>query len=76
MLNCEQKEKRIKSFYCDLCYLNDGSGDPIAGHNKLKERSDFSVKVKVSDFCENFGFDPPIGSTKVIIISICKPSYF
>ena len=75
MLDAVQKQKGIKYFQSALCYLNDGSGDPIAGHNKLKERSDFSVKVKVSDFCENFGFDPPIGSTKVIIISKCNPTY-
>ena len=42
--------------------LNDGSGEPIAGHNRLIAWSAFSVNVRLSDFCENLGLDPPIGS--------------
>ena len=46
--------------------LKDGSGDPIAGHNKLSVWSAFSVNVRLSDFCENFGLAPPIGSKSIV----------
>ena len=43
--------------------LNAGTGNPCAGHDKLIALSSFLMNKLslVSD--ENFGFDPPIGST-------------
>ena len=47
--------------------LKDGRGDPIAGHNRLRVWSAFSVKVRLSDFWENLGLAPPIGSNQINI---------
>ena len=45
--------------------LNEGSGEPWAGHNKLRELADSLVNVKVSVLSENLGLAPPIGSEMI-----------
>ena len=42
--------------------LYEGTGEPWAGQDKLKEKSDFLKKVELFESAENFGADPPIGS--------------
>ena len=43
-------------------HLNDGMGDPCAGHNNGELDPSILLKVKLSASCENLGLAPPIGS--------------
>ena len=42
--------------------LNAGTGDPCAGHDKLRCLPCSRLNVKVFDSTENLGPEPPIGS--------------
>ena len=44
--------------------LNDGTGDPCAGQERLNGRAKDSSTVELFSFPENFGMDPPTGSAK------------
>ena len=45
--------------------LNDGTGDPCAGQERLNGRAKDSSTVELFSFPENFGVDPPTGSAKL-----------
>ena len=47
-------------------YLNEGRGDPCAGHVIPTPILEDMVKAEDSNFEENLGFEDPIGSTKNI----------
>ncbi len=49
---------------CQTClgYLKPGRGNPWAGHNRVNWLCVSVLKEDVSDFEENLGFAPPIGS--------------
>lgn len=47
---------------CLKADLNAGNGDPWAGQSRARLVEIVSVNPWKSDFCENFGFAPPIGS--------------
>ena len=53
-------------------YLNEGRGDPCAGHVIPTPILEDMVKAEDSNFEENLGFEDPIGSTKNISIKSIK----
>ena len=53
-------------------YLNEGRGDPCAGHVIPTPILEDMVKAEDSNFEENLGFEDPIGSTRNIDIKSIK----
>ena len=51
----------FKQIMKDSC-LNEGTGDPCAGHERLNETSASVKSMEPFDTPANFGEDPPIGS--------------
>ena len=47
-------------------YLNEGRGDPCAGHVIPTPMLEDMVKAEDSNFEENLGLEDPIGSTRYI----------
>ena len=51
--------------------LNDGTGDPWAGHDKLNTSACLILIRFNTALPENFGTDPPIGSGMLEILVLC-----
>ena len=45
--------------------LNEGIGEPCAGHDNPRALPSSRSKVVIFDSTENFGAEPPIGSTNI-----------
>ena len=64
-IGCRNNQNQIyecKNYFKQKTNLKEGSGDACAGHKRFTGIPAFLVKVKVSEYNENFGFVPPIGS--------------
>ena len=48
--------------YAKILHLEEGTGDPWAGHKRLKDMPDLVKRMEPFDAAANFGADPPIGS--------------
>ncbi len=59
-----KRKNKTASKLVPLTNLNDGMGDPCAGHIRESIDPDSLTKVLLLESCENFGLAPPMGSAE------------